>query len=49
MDSVIAAHIIPSRFGDQNDLDRPTPTDAHAASIWPSTFATEWCGEFSDG
>jgi hypothetical protein len=48
IDSLIAAQIDPPRYGDQTDLDRPNPLGAYNASIWPSTFATEWCGEFAD-
>jgi hypothetical protein len=47
VDSLVAADIQPPRYGQQSDLERPTPLDAFSASIWPSTFATEWCGEHS--
>ena len=46
VDCMIAAEIVPPRYGQQSDLDRPDPLGVYSASIWPSTFATEWCGEF---
>jgi hypothetical protein len=46
VDSLIAAEIAPPRYGDQSDLHRPNLTGAYSASIWPATFATEWCGDF---
>ncbi len=46
IDSLIAAEIVPPRYGDRRDLDRPVPVGAYSASIWPATFATEWCGEY---
>jgi hypothetical protein len=45
VDSLIAAEIVPPRYGDLIDLERPTPIDTYTASLWPATFATEWCGE----
>ncbi len=45
VDSLIAAEIVPPRYGQQSDLDRPGPLKAFPASAWPSTFSTEWCGE----
>jgi hypothetical protein len=47
VDSLVAAEIVPPRYGHQSDLDRPDPTAASIASVWPATFATEWCGEHS--
>jgi hypothetical protein len=46
VDSLIAAEIVPPRYGEQIDVDRPEPARAWTATLWPSTFATEWCGEF---
>ena len=47
-DSLIAAQIVPPRYGEQTDLEIGSPTEAYSASVWPATFATEWCGEFED-
>ena len=46
VDSIIPAEIVPPRYSHQSDLDRPGPDEAYSASIWPATFATEWCGEY---
>lgn len=46
VDSMIAAEIVPPRYGNPSDLARPEPSSAYAASLWPATFATEWCGAF---
>lgn len=48
VDSLIAAEIVPPTYGQQSDLDRPAPANTWTASVWPATFATEWCGEFAD-
>jgi len=48
IDALIAAEIIPPRYGNQTDLDRPSPVNAYSASIWPATCSTEWCGEYSE-
>jgi hypothetical protein len=49
VDSLIAAKIIPPRYGQQSDLDMDTALDAHDGSLWPATFATDWCGEYEEG
>lgn len=48
VDSLVSARIVPPRYGQQSDLDRPDPVAAWNASVWPATFATDWCGEFAD-
>lgn len=47
IDSLLAAQIVAPRYGQQSDLDRPGPVSAYNASIWPATFATEWCAEYT--
>lgn len=49
IDSMIAAEIVPPRFGNQSDLERPCPASAYSASLWPALFATDWCGAFESG
>jgi len=46
--SAVAALIVPPRYGGTSDLERLDPSTAWAASLWPSTFATEACGEYSE-
>ena len=46
VDCLIAAEIVPPRYGDQTDLDRLTPLGAYGASVYPATFATDWCGKY---
>lgn len=46
IDCLIAAEIVPPRYGGQSDLERPIATYVSVASVWPATFATEWCGSF---
>ena len=45
VDSLIAAQIIPPRYGQQSDLDMKDALDAYNGCLFPATFATEWCGE----
>ena len=47
IDSMVAASIVPPRYGNQSDLVRPDPASAYSASLWPATFATDWCGTFN--
>lgn len=45
IDSLIAAEIIPPRYGQQTDLEIGI-TSVNVASRYPATFATDWCGQF---
>jgi hypothetical protein len=45
VDCLIAAEIVPPRYGNQSDLDVSIETVA-TGSRFPGTFATDWCGEF---
>jgi hypothetical protein len=45
VDSLVAAQIERPTYGQQIELDIST-TDMVTATRFPTTFATDWCGEF---
>ncbi|MBA3667948.1 MAG: hypothetical protein H0W65_09525 [Sphingomonas sp.] len=45
LDCLIAAEIVPPRYGNQTDLDISIEKIA-TGSRFPGTFATDWCGNY---